>query len=213
MTFKQTPAFATRRSHRVEILLHAIFCLLALSACATAPRTPVADTATLPLAKPATLGSSREITQILRGAFGPREVTLQCVVNATADNMTIVGVTPLGLRAFTIKYDGEHVDAQRAPQVPEFFKPEQLINDLQLVFWPLPALQKTLAGTEWRVTEPHVGTRRLHRGDRLIAEVHYADPDPWAGRVWIVHFDVPYTIGIESRPASRTLNADKTARD
>jgi hypothetical protein len=138
---------------------------------------------------------------VLRGAFADREVTLQCAVNATPANVTVVGLTVLGLRAFTIKYDGARVDAERAPQVPEFFRPEQLINDFQLVFWPLPALQKAFEGTEWRVTEPHAGTRRLRQGDKLIAEVHYADLDPWAGRVWIVHFDVPYSIGIESRPA------------
>jgi hypothetical protein len=137
---------------------------------------------------------------VLRGAFGAREVTLQCAVSATPTNISIVGLTALGLRAFTIKYDGVRVQAERAPQVPEFFKPEQLLNDFELVFWPLESLQQALAGTEWRVSEPHVGTRRLRFGERLIAEVHFADADPWSGRAWLVHFDVPYTISIESRP-------------
>ena len=145
------------------------------------------------------LGSSHDVTQVLRGAFGGHDVTLQCAVTVTPANITIVGLTALGLRAFTVKYDGVHLEAERAPQVPEFFKPEQLLNDFQLVFWPLPALEKVLEGTDWHVSEPHAGTRRLRSGDRLVAEVHYADANAWAGRAWIAHFDIPYTISIESR--------------
>lgn len=191
---------------------YAFLSAFALSGCASTARSPAALASTWPLATPASLGNSLEVAQILRGAFGAREITLQCAVNATSTQLHVVGLTSLGLRVFTIKYDGEHLEAEHAPQVPEFFKPEQLVNDLQLVLWPLSALQQTFAGTQWQVSEPHVGTRRLRRAGELIAEVHYADPNPWSGRAWIVHFDVPYTIGIESRLAQAAPHADETGR-
>jgi len=196
----------------VGAFFYALAFVFALCGCASTPHSPAAPASTWPLATPASLGNSLEVTQILRGAFGAREITLQCAVNATSTQLHVVGLTSLGLRVFTIKYDGEHLEAEHASQVPEFFKPEQLVNDLQLVFWPLSALQQTFAGTQWQVTEPHVGTRRPRRAEQLIAEVHYADPDPWTGRAWIVHFDVPYTVGIESRLAKPAPHADEAGR-
>jgi hypothetical protein len=108
----------------------------------------------------------------------------------------------LGLRAFTLKYDGEHLSEERAPQVPSALQADRLLNDLQLVYWPLPALQQAWQAAGGEVTEPYPGTRRLQRGGKLLAEVHYA-ADPWNGRVWLRHFDHPYSLFIETSPLDK----------
>jgi Protein of unknown function (DUF3261) len=175
-------------------------CLL-LGACATPPAPPQAVDQVpdaWPLLPPAALGRTVQVKQILHAAFAASTVDLQCALTVEPDRVTVVGLTPLGLRAFTIGYDGTRVDAQRAPQVPAFIDGARLLDDIQLVFWPLPALQAALAPAGWIVIEPFSGTRRLLRGDALIAEVHYAGTDPWSGRVWLVNFRNRYTLTIDT---------------
>ena len=43
----------------------------------------------------------------------------------------------LGVRLFTIRYDGKAVQSETAPAMPGPFMPERLLADMQLVFWPL----------------------------------------------------------------------------
>ncbi|MGE0115891.1 MAG: DUF3261 domain-containing protein [Steroidobacteraceae bacterium] len=170
-----------------------------LAGCVSAPRTPPVSESGWPLLSPASLGQTRQITQILRGDYGDASFKLRSVVTVDAQQLTVIGLTSMGLRAFTVKYDGQNLSEERAPQVPEALQARQLLNDLQLAFWPLPALQQAWQAAGGEVSEPYAGTRRLQRAGNLLAEVHYAD-DPWNGRVWLRHFDHPYSLYIESIP-------------
>jgi len=177
--------------------------LLALaSACAThvptAVPTAVKPPPSWPLLPPGTLGHAAQVRQILHAAFQSRTVDLQCVVTVDGDRLTVVGLNTLGLRAFKVSYDGVRIDQQRAPQVPAFVDGARLIEDIQLAFWPLAALQSALAPAGWTVAEPFPGTRRLLHDDALIAEVHYATADPWSGRVWLVNLRDRYSLSIDT---------------
>ncbi|HTP39201.1 MAG TPA: DUF3261 domain-containing protein [Steroidobacteraceae bacterium] len=190
-------------------LLGAVAC--ALAGCVTTPpragHVPAATAnatndagaapATLPLLAPASLGQTRQFTQLLRGDYGDTSFSLRCVVSIDDRQLSVIGLTALGQRAFTLKYDGAQLDEERAPQLPQAIGGVQLLNDLQLVYWPLPALQKAWQTAGGEVSEPYPGTRRLKRGGRLVAEVHYA-ADAWSGRVWLRHFDTPYSLFIET---------------
>lgn len=176
--------------------------LALIAGCVTKPTSAPPTNTTWPLLSPASLGQSRQVTQVLRGDYADNGFTLRSVVTVDAQQLTVIGLTNMGLRAFTLKYDGKDLSEERAPQVPEALQARQLLNDLQLAFWPLPVLQQEwqIAGAE--VTEPYPGTRRLQRAGTLLAEVHYA-ADPWNGRVWLRHFDYPYSLYIESSPLEK----------
>ncbi|HMN44775.1 MAG TPA: DUF3261 domain-containing protein [Povalibacter sp.] len=173
-----------------------ILAALLLTACAS---TPTAPAPSRPLVSPATLGSERAVNQIVRGAIGAREMTINCVVTVKDGTMTVVGLSAMGVRLFTLRYDGTTVQAEKGLPTPEQLTPERLLADLQLVFWPLASLQKPLQDAGWQVSEPATGTRRLRRGDLLVAEAHYADQDPWAGRSWLVNFEYGYSLQIDSK--------------
>ncbi|MGH8517262.1 MAG: DUF3261 domain-containing protein, partial [Panacagrimonas sp.] len=53
--------------------------------------------------------------------------------------------------------------------------------------------------TRWSTTADTPATRRLRYGDALVAEVHYADRDPWNGTLWIVNFRDGYSLQVASR--------------
>ncbi len=187
--------FANRPCGHVLLVL----LLFALSGCVTTHTLTPADNEGWPLLPPATLGQSKQVTQVLRGDYADSSFSLRSVVTVDAQQLTVVGVTGMGMRAFTVKYDGQNLSEERVPQVPDALQARQLLNDLQLAFWPLPALQQAWQAAGGQVSEPYPGTRRLQRNGVLLAEVHVAD-DAWHGRVWLRHFDYPYSLYIETIP-------------
>lgn len=177
-----------------------IAALVLLASCASTPPLVMQDSS-WPLLSPVSLSQARQVTQLLRGDYNENSFNLRSVVTVDAQQLTVIGLTSVGLRAFTLKYDGNNLSEERAPQVPATLQPRQLLNDLQLIFWPLSALQEAWQPDGGQVSEPYPGTRRLHRNGMLLAEVHYA-ADPWNGRVWLRHFDHPYSLYIESTPVA-----------
>ena len=171
--------------------------LLTLVACAsTAPQTAPTPR---PLVSPASLGSDRVVNQVVRGAFGAREFTLNCVVTMKDGAMTLVGLNSLGVRLFTVRYDGNTVQSEAAPAMSGPLMPERLLADLQLVYWPLASLSQPMAAAGWQLSEPSTGIRRLRRGEQLVAEAHYSTGDPWSGRSWLVNFELGYSLQIDSQ--------------
>lgn len=169
-----------------------------LASCVNMSPVPVQDSG-WPLLSPSSLSQPRQVTQLLRGDYDDNSFSLRSVVTVDKQQLVVVGVTSMGLRAFTLRYDGQQLSEERASQVPAAVQSRQLLNDLQLAFWPLPVLQQVWQSAGGQVSEPYPGTRRLHRDGVLLAEVHYA-ADPWNGRVWLRHFDHPYSLYIESTP-------------
>jgi hypothetical protein len=174
--------------------------LLALSGCANLPRAQSrAPSPQRPLASPAAAGE-RAVSQVVRGGTGKREMTLSCVVSVKDGVMSVVGLNAMGVRLFTISYDGKLVQVEKAFAIPEAITPERLLADLQLVYWPLQPLRETLRPAGFEVSEPAPGARRLRRGDRWIAEVHYASGDAWSGRAWLVNLEFGYSLQMDSQP-------------
>jgi len=171
---------------------------LTLGACAGSPPSKPAASQR-PLVAPASLGSERVVNQVVRGAFGSRELTFNCVVTVKDGAMTLVGLSSLGVRLFTIRYDGKAVQSETSPAMQRPFMPERLLADMQLVFWPLASLTKPMHEAGWQLSEPASGIRRLRHGEQLIAEAHYSSEDPWSGRSWLVNFEYGYSLQIDSQ--------------
>ncbi len=196
----------TRSSLQTRSTLHCLVLLLALAG-AGCSAVPAPEPATEgapeqpPLLAPATLGASRDSGQILRAAFGEHEAVLRCVVRVTPQQIDVVALTALGQRALSLDWNGKDWKVETAPMVPAALRPEWLLADLQLALWPLPALQAAYAPAGWEVSEPGGSVRRLRHDGRLVAEVEYADADPWKGRYWISNFRFGYALAIEPEPA------------
>lgn len=140
--------------------------------------------------------------QTLHAAFAEREESLQCGIGTANGGWRAVCVNPLGMRLLSlgVAADGQ-VTAERGLGVPEQLDPRRILADVQLAYWPLASLSAAYAGSPWRVSEPLSGTRRLWRDGRLAAEIHYADKDPWNGRLWLVNLRYGYTLAIRTETA------------
>ena len=181
-----------------------VCCVLAiqLAACRTVPPVParpgaVPDATHPALAAPDAVGA-RSATQVIHAAYGARSVVLRTVIETSPGRLDVVGVTATGQRVFSAHYDGTTIDAQKSPFVPDQLDPGRVLADMQLALWPLSAVQAAFRERGLTVTEPFAGVRRLSRGDVLLAEVHYASADPWAGRLWFVNFEFDYSLTIDT---------------
>jgi hypothetical protein len=176
-----------------------VLLLALLQACAGAPPRPQ-PTSPLPTLPPAALGAVHSSRQIVHAAFGEREAALQCVLNIDAQQITVIGLNPTGQRLFSLVSDGSGNKIEQSPLLGAQLPPERFLADLQLVYWPLAAWRSATAGSDWSVSEPVAGTRRLHYRGRLVSEVHYADADPWRGRFWLSNFQFGYSLAVEAEP-------------
>jgi hypothetical protein len=147
---------------------------------------------------PATYGGAVRAEQILTLSAGERSSTLQTYVDVTPQKISVVGTTALAQRVLSFSLDdaGLHVEAAEGG-----IDAQQVLTDLQLATWPLAALQKAVAGSDWRISDPKPGVRRVLRGSEPYAEARYGGKaPPWDGRIWLVNFPYRYTLDIESHP-------------
>ncbi|HEY9547675.1 MAG TPA: DUF3261 domain-containing protein [Solimonas sp.] len=172
-----------------------------LPACASlAPADDAASTSPpLPLLSPASLGASLQAEQVLHVAYGSDEHSLQCVVRDDAKSLSLICLTGMGQRVFTLDYDGSDLKTWRAPFAPDAIDPQRIVADLQFAYWPLPALKSAWQIGETQVIEPRPGLRRLIHGDRIVAEVHSATADRFPARLWLVNFVYGYPLDIDSQ--------------
>ena len=122
------------------------------------------------------------------------------MLSIDAQQIAVIGLSPTGQRLFSLVSDGSSNNIEQSALVPAPLPPERFLADLQLVYWPLTAWQTATAGSDWRVSEPVSGTRRLHYRGRLVAEVHYADADPWHGRFWFSNLQFGYSLAVAAEP-------------
>ncbi|WP_293390886.1 DUF3261 domain-containing protein [Nevskia sp.] len=163
---------------------------------------PAAEDRPFPLAElAASLPPSA--TQTLAASFGSHQLALQCAFAADAAGWRSVCIGPAGRRLLTINVDANRqLTSQLDPALPTAFDPQRMALDIQWAFWPLEALELAAKDTQWRVMQPRPDTRQIHLAHRLIAEIHYADADPWNGRLTIVHHSPAYCLDLLTQAAN-----------
>lgn len=167
--------------------------VVVLGACALLPRAAPLALARTPTNLPASA------TQTLRIAFGEHAASLQCAFAADHDGWRTACVSAAGQRVLTLAVNAQgELSFEAGAGVPEQIDPRSIAADMQFALWPLDALQAAQTDPRWILSEPVAGTRRLHHDRRLVAEVHYADADPWRGRVWISNFRHGYSLQLDT---------------
>ncbi|RBL65722.1 DUF3261 domain-containing protein, partial [Pseudomonas sp. MWU13-2625] len=121
-----------------------VFALL-LAACQSAPPRSALPAISLP---PASLGAELSLAQRLSAApLDPRDGTpspaLDVQLEIDGDRLQLAGLA-LGQRILRLSWDGKTLQSQRSPLLPASVDEARIVRDIQLAYWPLPALRAAL---------------------------------------------------------------------
>jgi hypothetical protein len=168
-----------------------------LSGCAVLTKTDVLNQPVLmPMAPP--VGPSRRVVQQITAQWPDRKETVLCVLELDKQRIAMAGLTNDGLSLFNLTYDGKTILADKSPLLPDSVAPEFIITDLQLVYWPVAVLQKSLHDSAWRL-EVDSGHRRLYYQGNKTVEVNYLVPDAvWAKSVELINHRYNYRLLIKT---------------
>jgi len=150
----------------------------------------------MPLAPPA--GSSRRIVQQITAQWPDRKETLLCVLELNKQRVAMAGLTNDGVSLFNLTYNGKTIVLDKSPLLPDSVAPEFIITDLQLVYWPVTVLQKSMQASPWRLEVDKSHRRLYYRGNKTV-EVNFLLPDAvWAKSVELINYRYNYRLQIKT---------------
>ena len=149
----------------------ALAAVLMLAACSTQPtRAPMHGMPSLKLA-PSSLCGTLALQQRLVFTHGERSDTVDALLEADADSVRVV-LHQQGQVMLRLAWDGQALQQVRAPQLPEALSAQRVLDDLQLVHWPAPAIRAALPAG-WQLLDAGAG-RRLLDGRETVASVRWS---------------------------------------
>jgi len=162
------------------------------------------------------LGPPFVVQQRLKGQYGTRDTTLDCVVQLADDKLTVVGLTPFGTRAFVVEQSGTDVRFEKLIDREVPFDPTDVLADIHRVFFrglPTPGDAPLSDGTHEGVDRAELvretwkgGTlveRRFQglegpRPSLVVVTFEGAKAPVIAPRVRLTHVTYGYTLDIEN---------------
>lgn len=166
-----------------------------LAACAVAPVRPPAPAMPALSLSPASLGGTLALEQRLVFRHGERSDTVDAMVEADAGEVRIV-LHRQGQVLLRLAWDGEQLQQVRAPQLPQALSAQRVLDDLQLVNWPVEAINAALpAGWHLQVRDDE---RRLEQDGEIVATVRRTGED----QVRLDNHREGYRLDIRSVPVT-----------
>jgi hypothetical protein len=171
--------------------------VLAAALCGCAPASPRIALGELPVLhlSPASLGRELALQQHLQVGVGEHSQAVDALLEVDAQELRL-GMQALGQSALTLRWDGKHLDEQRADWLPPVLNGERVLFDLQLVLWPAAEIRAALPAG-WSLQESK-GERQLLQGTTEVAKVVY----PAEGHAVLTQLRDNYRLDIESVPLS-----------
>lgn len=135
--------------------------------------------------------------QLLTGSFKGKQQSLLVLLSADGQQLTLAGLSSLGIRLFRVTYDASGIHAEQALVLPEMPPASQVLADIMLSHWPVSVwLPRLPAG--WTLADQ--GDRRQLRDDggKLITEIRYLQRGTQRMPISVQQFAFGYHILIQN---------------
>lgn len=138
-----------------------------------------------------------EVVQSVVASYGGQSIAIEGRIDAGPDHFTMVCSDGLGRRAVTVQWTRSGVSYETAPWVPRQLRPQNMLADLVMIYWPQDALTKAMPDAIITTTPT---SRSIVIGGKDIANVDYAPQadDVWLGKTRYHDRLWDYTLSIES---------------
>jgi hypothetical protein len=150
------------------------------------------------------LGYTLTATQLITAHFRGRSQVFEAYVSVSPSKIFIIGLDPLGSRVVTITATEGGISSELSRTVPSFFRPENMLADFVIVYWPASEIRRGLAGTDASLHED-LKERRIDMAGRAIVRVTYDSPhqDVWPELAHLENFVCDYRLDVESKVIGR----------
>ena len=100
-------------------------------------------------------------------------------------NLTLVGLAPLGQALFTLTYNGNSLNSQQSMLLGDEFKAEYLLALIQLAYWPIGDVNPYLQGAQLigQACDAAKCRTLYANGSEEIMEISYDQQDPWQAKI------------------------------
>ena len=152
------------------------------------------------LPRPSDLGRSVQVTQLVTARYGNDTYVFESHIDATPERFLMVGVDSLGRRAMTVTWTDAGMTADVASWFPSSLRPENILADMVLLYWPEAAVRQSLllAGGEL-VSGPR--WRSVRKDGKEIVRIEYeptAEDSPWSGKLHYRNIAWNYVMDVQS---------------
>ncbi len=127
--------------------------LVLLTGCTTLSGAARQDFQLLP---PDTIKQSVTVLLKLDSSQGEVSYHREAVLNVDAERIYLVILGPLGQRLATLDFDGQRLTVDRSSPIPFDASLEKLLGELQMIFWPLTALNAGEWNQDWFFDEKKI---------------------------------------------------------
>jgi hypothetical protein len=126
------------------------------------------------------------LSQMVSFTHDQQQHELMTQLEIVGQQMTLVGLAPLGQALFTVVYDGHTITSQQSQFMGDQFKAEYLMAIMQLAYWSTESINRQLSAGKL-INESHgLGLKkRLVHQDKPIIELTYNQANPWEADVTI----------------------------
>jgi hypothetical protein len=180
--------------------------VLAVAGCASPHDPTMADALIAPsvrfaLPAPTTLGRRVDSVQLVTAEFAGQKILFDARISVGAERMTLVGTDPAGRRALTVEYVDGAYQAQKADWLPSRVKPESVLADLILIYWPRAALAQALAPNGVDVIDAS-NKRFIRKGETPLVTIQYLRGG-WRGHARLNNHSWGYSVEVRSSEVGR----------
>ncbi len=138
--------------------------------------------------------------QLVVAKYRDQSIAFEGHVIATPERVFIVATDTLGRKAMSITWTDESLTWDVASWVPAQLRPENVVGDFALMFWPEQAVGQSLSGTSATLkTGP--GFRAIALAEKEIVRIDYAaanSDDPWMNHLTYANRAFGYELDIQS---------------
>ncbi len=141
---------------------------------------------------PASLGRELTLAQRLDVQVGEQTRSVDVALEIDADEIRMA-IMQFGQTVAHVVWDGQHLEQVLAPGWPRVVSGEQVLNDLQLVWWPLAQVRAALP-QGWAVMDSFQ-RRELRHGEHVVVSVQVIKP----GHIELIQRADGYTLQVHSQ--------------
>lgn len=171
--------------------------LFGLCACSTPRSEPLPLFGLSPAALGSTLSTAQHLVITFDGATMATDLppALDTLLEVQPDRLRLAALA-WGKRILTLEWDGVQLQTQRHIPLPAQLDEKRILRDIQLAYWPLPALQAALP-KGWTLQDDGTQRRLLWQGEPMVTVRNQMTP-PWLGRTELHNHKEGYRLTLDN---------------